>query len=815
MSIQIVLKNPDGKGFIHPLGFPTGFTVSSTKVLFDNYAGILAQLSNKDARNLVNVYFTVAHHMPLGRPLPSRDNSTYDTQDILAFDIDHCDVSRARDYLPVVAKVLNVDPKSLILNCTGNGIHVILYLKTPIRSTTFLKELKPHYNEVCHLITKALKDVGLPGEADVVILDAGRVLRMPGTENHKPKSKEEPTVMLIKKCELLQNTADILDFDLKAISLLDTIGKQNISPDEVRRSFPKPDLAEMVKECRFVNWAMASPDEVHEQQMFDLISLMGVQDPAATLEYQGKPMTAQEITAAIWDSATNSASLTAQDFTQKWEAGTRYGARKCTTVSSNWAGGCEKCPHFNRITTPLALKGKEFVATEDVGFWVLNKNGQPIHPHYGDLTRVFKREKSHVTQGEDHLFVHNGTHYESMEARFVKAWMQDKVNPSDPIREAHRMEFMKTVTTIGAFEEVKQPDLFTKSTYGRVNCRNGVLNLVTGQLVPHSTSFGFQYVLPYDYVAGESSEYFLDWLEQVMQSRDELMESVLDMMAYCLWPTYDDHLFTILTGEGSNGKSTLINILTALVGKENTSSISLSQLSFNRFAPSGLEGKLMNLSEESSGGEMGAAELNVIKNLSAGGKMRVERKGENGYDFQNRTKMVFSANKPPKFKEDGHAIKRRMLVIPFDHKFESPDDNVGDRLVAEAPKIMSMLVARIQVNIAKNSGKFKVSRGGQMAAEAQDKMLLAGNSVIEWAQEAIESNSNLPETRCIEVQEAYARYKGWCDLNSFKAFNMRNFGHFMCTRVVTSVNPEPSKVIRVNDKSTRVYPRTKWKEEVV
>jgi hypothetical protein len=179
--IQIVLlrNGPHGVFHKHPEGFPTGICARTTESLFKNLGSLIEDLRAKDPDNLKNVFYTVGHHSGLGGAKPERTKISYESQAILPFDIDHVDQNRAWDYLAVVAKVLGVMPASLIFVSTGNGLHIIAPLKTPIRSNKYLEETKPDYSEVVYRIDAALLEAGLPGNADPSIWDAPRILRLP------------------------------------------------------------------------------------------------------------------------------------------------------------------------------------------------------------------------------------------------------------------------------------------------------------------------------------------------------------------------------------------------------------------------------------------------------------------------------------------------------------------------------------------------------------------------------------------------------------------------------------------------------------
>lgn len=791
---------------LHPVGFPNGLAVHNSLDLYTQLPAILDKLRQADPDNLRNVYYSVAHMMNIGGPEPSRTALDFEYQTTITFDFDYIDTARVWEYLPIAAEVLKVAPSSLIFTCTGNGAHVTTHLKTPIRSAKYMKELKPAYNELCHQMNRRMQKAELPGSLDPSIFEPARILRLPNTMNEKKGVKRE--------CLLLQcpNPHIVHDLDLMKLSGLDKAALENISAEQLKKNYPRPDFREVAKECGFVRWAIEKPEEVHEEQFFGLISLLGAMSPGDKIEHAGTDKGAKEVAEAVFTGAVNSKSLQGSDFGKKWEDGMRYGARKCSTVSQTWLGGCEKCPHYHKIPTPLALKSDAHVSSEENGYWVFGLKG-PLHPHYSDLSKVYRRENAYVACEPDRVFTFNGTQYHETGQLTVKAWIEKRVGYEESLRDMHCVEFVKKVLRTGAITVKEEQDLFEHSTRGKLNCKNGVIDITTGLLIPHASTLGFKYTLPYDYIENEVSEEFLNWLSEIMQDRIELMDALLDVMAYCLWPNYDDALFTYFVGDGANGKSTLIHIIQALVGQGNYAAISLPQLGGNRFAPANLEGKLVNLSEESSGTEMSFEEMNAIKNLSAGGDIEAERKGQQAFTFNNKAKLIFSANKTPRFKEAGPAIRRRMLVIPFDHKITNPDKRVENRLIADIPKICSMLVRRIQENVLTNGGRFVVSRGGASAQEAQEKVLMAGNSVVEWAKECLESDAGLSEDKYISGNEAFQKYTQWCLTNNFKATNSAQFGYLLTHGVLSSA-VKSSKVLRIGGKSVRVYPRTQWKEDV-
>lgn len=122
-----------------------------------------------------------------------------------------------------------------------------------------------------------------------------------------------------------------------------------------------------------------------------------------------------------------------------------------------------------------------------------------------------------------------------------------------------------------------------------------------------------------------------------------------------------------LYGEGYNGKSTLLNVLKALLGKKNVSNASLAQLAYGRWFTSELYRKLANIYSD-----IGLKELKhtgIIKILTGEDTALGEKKFKNPFPFTNYAKPWFSGNVVPYVYDDSNAFHRRWRIIQFQQKF--------------------------------------------------------------------------------------------------------------------------------------------------
>ena len=803
MSIQIVVQR--GKGFIYP---PVRKSADSLRDLFENCeAQFLAQLPQAE-REQGNFFYTVAHHHGANTgALPARTYETFKQQDVLPFDIDDVDVTRPLEYAAVVANMLGISTTATTVVVSGAGVHILCDLQSPITQVGYFKKNKQAYGEICTQIELGLKEAKLPyNKIDRVVFEPARVFRLPGTLNKKAGRAALP-------CHLIQlsDGSGLVNDDLYQLSGLEKRDSENISPQEIKRSYPLLDFKEIFQECRFVQDCVAKPEEVHEPQYFRLLGILNYQPQDVEVMVGEKSYNADGLARYVFEKAVASRSLAGSEYEDKKHQALKYGAPRCNTVNGDWGDQCKTCPHFGQITSPVVLKSANHIGSQENGFWLLNEKGKLVDLHYGDLSRFYAAQKPFMTTSSERILHYNGTHYERATPVLIKSWLHDVVKPSDPLKERHRNEFYGRVRATHVLSEEQEKIFFRETTRGKLNCANGILDLTTGQLIPHTPQMGFLQILPYDYEPGLRADFFMDWISTITQQNKDFQEMLLDIIGYLLWPNYDEHAFIYFTGEGGNGKSTFLKILGALVGEANFSSMSIKQLCTNRFAPAALEGKMFNISSEESGTSLTSEELNILKSLSSGEHLQIERKGQQGYQMLNQAKLLFSANKIPRFEETNQSIIRRLIVVPFNVVIPTSqqDVRVERRLIEEKAAILSQTVVRIQKNVARNGGVFKMHRGGESGVKAQEDFLKKHNTALSWAEEYLESSEDLPMDQYVTVGQCYAEYEAWCKDNGHKYLQTKeNFSKSLNQfYIVKSAGRGHKK--KIGGKDTRVFLKTR------
>ena len=125
-------------------------------------------------------------------------------------------------------------------------------------------------------------------------------------------------------------------------------------------------------------------------------------------------------------------------------------------------------------------------------------------------------------------------------------------------------------------------------------------------------------------------------------------------------------------GKASNGKSTYLNWVRAIIGNGNASSLDIATLG-QRFQASRVVGKLANLGDDIPDGFLRGEELSTFKKLVTGDAIYTDVKNSEGFEFRPSATMVFSMNAIPRLSDTTDGVFRRLYFLPFRRRF-SPGD---------------------------------------------------------------------------------------------------------------------------------------------
>lgn len=204
--------------------------------------------------------------------------------------------------------------------------------------------------------------------------------------------------------------------------------------------------------------------------------------------------------------------------------------------------------------------------------------------------------------------------------------------------------------------------------------RNGVLDIVTGQMQSFSPDLVITNQIPWDYNPEAYSELADDTLNKLACGDQPIRALLEECIGYCFYCRNELGKAFILTGDKSNGKSTFLDCVKAILGDGNISALDLKELG-DRFSTSMMFGKLANIGDDIGDDFLQGSQVATFKKVVTGNRIKAERKGQDPFEFNPYVKLLFSANDIPRMKDKTGAVLRRLVIIPFNATFskDSPD----------------------------------------------------------------------------------------------------------------------------------------------
>ena len=127
--------------------------------------------------------------------------------------------------------------------------------------------------------------------------------------------------------------------------------------------------------------------------------------------------------------------------------------------------------------------------------------------------------------------------------------------------------------------------------------QNGLYDLSKYILIPHESVIFTTNLLPYDYDPDAECPRWLQYLNEVFLSDKATILFVQEAVGYAFHKSIPKAVLFFLIGDGGNGKSVFIDVISSLCGKDNVCNISLNRLNDEKYLPE-LFGKMINVSGE-------------------------------------------------------------------------------------------------------------------------------------------------------------------------------------------------------------------------
>jgi len=226
-----------------------------------------------------------------------------------------------------------------------------------------------------------------------------------------------------------------------------------------------------------------------------------------------------------------------------------------------------------------------------------------------------------------------------------------------------------------------------------VNALNGTINLRTGDIRPHMREDYLTKIAPVVYDPDAQCPLWERSLRRWMDANQDLVVFLQRVVGYSLTGDVSEQLLLFFYGLGSNGKSTFLLVILAMLGDYAMQAVSeLLMAKHNEAHPTeraDLFGRRLVATIETEEGRRMAEAL--MKQLTGGDKIRARRMREDFWEFEPTHKIILAANHKPAVRGTDYAVWRRIKLVPFTVTIspEEKDKDLAEELKGELPGILN------------------------------------------------------------------------------------------------------------------------------
>lgn len=259
----------------------------------------------------------------------------------------------------------------------------------------------------------------------------------------------------------------------------------------------------------------------------------------------------------------------------------------------------------------------------------------------------------------------------------------------------------------------------------------------------------------------------------------EVEQLLYEAIGYSMLKTAELQKAFILVGEGRNGKSTYFDLLRAVLGRPNTTSISFKDLS-NNFRASGMYGKLASLAGDISSQPL--SDSDMIKAISSGDYVLIEEKYKAAKDVSLFCTMFFGCNKLPKTPDTSFGFYRRFTIIPFIANLSAvtPVDGMAFKKKLLQPESLEYVAYKSVEAIRNVMNNTRCFTEPKTVVDMMEKYRRDNSTVLSWFADMGIDTATADK---MGFNLLWTKYKSWCATSGRPNLSQTNFKNTLKTEL--------------------------------
>lgn len=401
-----------------------------------------------------------------------------------------------------------------------------------------------------------------------------------------------------------------------------------------------------------------------------------------------------------------------------------------------------------------------------------------------DVFAKYFQRLHNIIRINENLYIYRDGYYQQGD-KFIEAAMIDLV---PTLSMTKRKEVL-------AYLELIVPENSTLADAHLVAFKNGVLNVITNEMYDFNPEYIITNKIPHKYVPNAQSDILNKTMMKLACDDEQIEQLLYQAIGMCLFRKNELRKSFFLLGEKRNGKSTFLDMVSTLLGEANIANLDLAEVG-DKYKTAELVGKLANIGDDID--DEYIAKSSIFKKVVSGDKITIEKKHKDPFVFGSYAKFFFSANAIPRIGKgrDSAAILDRLVVIPFDAKFDKNDPDydpfIKYKLREEA--VIEALIAKAVIGLRDVLAEqaFIVCDKVKDITAAYER---DNNPILDFF-DGLSERDYVNEP----TDDVYIKYKGFCLKNECRPMRSAEFKTQMKKYFDLEV-----RTIEVNNKKVFVY----------
>ena len=224
-----------------------------------------------------------------------------------------------------------------------------------------------------------------------------------------------------------------------------------------------------------------------------------------------------------------------------------------------------------------------------------------------------------------------------------------------------------------------------------IACTNGLLDLSSNVVRPHTPTFFTLNALDFDYQPdAPEPKAWLNFLTQLWPEDPSAIRALQEMCGLCLTGETRYQKAFLIVGPKRSGKGTIARVLSQLLGAANVCGPTLSGLGTN-FGLAPLIGKRLAIISDARLGGKADQQVIVERLLAITGEdgLTIDRKFRDGWTGKLDVRFLILTNELPRLTDSSGALASRFVILTMTQSFYGKEDMaLGDKLAQELPGIL-------------------------------------------------------------------------------------------------------------------------------